>query len=169
MRANKLGALGVMIADAVENALGEVSTSAAALLLTLNDRPWTTVTELAHVAGIAQPTAVRVLDGIARRGWIERQPRAGRTTPLRLTTLGRKKAKELQSARLGALERLLTGLPVADRRVFDRCLDSLLVSATASRAFAQTTCRLCDRASCDAQQCPIRRRAAELERSAPEA
>ena len=84
MRANKLGALGVMIADAVENALGEVSTSAAALLLTLNDRPWSTVTELAHVAGIAQPTAVRVLDGIARRGWIERQPRAGRTTPLRL-------------------------------------------------------------------------------------
>jgi DNA-binding MarR family transcriptional regulator len=158
-----------MIADAVENALGDVSTSAAALLLTLNDRPWATVTELAHVAGIAQPTAVRVLDGIARRGWIERQPRAGRTTPLRLTPLGRKKAKELQSARLGALERLLAGLPDADRSAFDRCLNSLLASATISRAFAQTTCRLCDRASCDAQRCPIHRRAAELGHGAQEA
>ena len=43
---NKLGALGVMIEDAVEDALGEVSMSAAAFILTLSDRPWTTVTEL---------------------------------------------------------------------------------------------------------------------------
>jgi DNA-binding MarR family transcriptional regulator len=165
--ANKLGALGMLIGDATSGALGDTSESAAALLLTLRDRQGITITELARVAGIAQPTAVRVLDGIARRGWIERQERDGRTTPLRLTPSGRQQAKALQAARLAALERLLAPLPAAERRGFLRGLDRVLAAATVSRGFARTTCRLCDHETCAGALCPIGTRATELEQGGP--
>lgn len=163
--ANKLGALGMLIMDATGAALGDVSPSAAALLLTLYYRPGITVGELARVAGIAQPTAVRVLDGLVRRLWLERQAKAGRTTPLLLTRAGRRQAQALQTARLAALDRLLAPLPRAERAAFERALDLILAGATSSRAFARTTCRLCDHGTCDGVLCPIGMRATELEQS----
>lgn len=164
MIANKLGALGVLISDTMDEALVDVSPSAAALLLTLLYREGTTVTRLAAVAGIAQPTAVRVLDGLASRGWVERQARTGRTTPLRLTAAGKAEAQRLQAARLAAMERLLAALPERDRAGFDRALDIVLAGATISRASARTMCRLCDHPSCMEPDCPVGSRATEIER-----
>jgi len=163
---NKLGALGVLVMDAVERALGELSPSAAALLLTLRYRGEMTATALAGIAGVAQPTAVRVADGLVRRGLVERRGRAGRTAPLRLTNIGTEKADALQRARLAAMGRLLSGLAEGDRAGFERALDRLLAGATRSRAFARTTCRLCDHAACVGPLCPIGTRAGELERAA---
>ena len=90
--ANKLGALGLLITDAMDAALGGTSPSAASLLLTLHYRPGITITQLAGVAGIAQPTAVRVLDGLEKRGYlVSRRERAGRSVRrlYRATPLGR--------------------------------------------------------------------------------
>ena len=162
---NKLGALGVLVVDAIEGALGGLSPSAAALLLTLHYRPGITITQLAKVAGIAQPTAVRVLDGLARRGWLERPARVGRTKPLLLTAAGKRQARSLQAARLGAMDRLLAALPRQARVTFEKSLDKILAAATTSRAFARTTCRLCDHLSCEEPLCPLGTRAAELERA----
>src|SRR5215470_8367940 len=162
---NKLGALGVLIMDAMESVLGELSPSAAALLLTLRYRGEMTTTALAGIAGVAQPTAVRVADGLVRRGLLERRGRAGRTAPLRLTTAGTEKADALQRARMAAMERLLAGLAESGRAGFERTLDTLLAGATRSRAFARTTCRLCDHAACVGPLCPIGTRAGELERA----
>lgn len=163
--ANKLGALGVLLTDALDDALGGVSASAAALLLTLHHRPGLTATDLARVAGIAQPTAARVLDGLVRRGWLRRQARAGRTTPLLVTPAGQEQARSLQAARLHAMDRLLAGLPEPDRATFERLLDTVLAATTTSRAQARSTCRLCDHAACDGPLCPIGTRATELERA----
>jgi DNA-binding MarR family transcriptional regulator len=165
LSSNKLGAFGVLICDAMENALNGLSPSAAALLLTLYYRPSVTITQLAEVAGIAQPTAVRVLDGLARRGWLERQSRIGRTTPLLLTGAGKEQAQSLQAARLRGMDRLLAALPEQDRITFERSLDTILAAATSSRAFARTTCRLCDHAACDGPLCPIGTRATQLEQT----
>src|SRR5450432_1233184 len=93
--ANKLGALGLLLFDAMTGALDDLSGSAAALLLTLHYRPGMTATALAAVAGIAQPTAARVLDGLIRRGLMERQARSGRIAPLRLTRMGQQRAHSL--------------------------------------------------------------------------
>jgi len=163
---NKLGALGLLISDIMEHALGDVSRSAAALLLTLHYSPSITATELADVAGVTQPTATRVLDGLERRGWLKRQVRSGRTTPLRLTSAGQRKARSLQAARLQALDGLLVALPKQERAAFERTIAKLLAAATTSRAFARTTCRLCDHGVCDGPLCPIGTRASELERKA---
>jgi hypothetical protein len=53
-----LAALGLVIFDAVEDALGDISTTGAALLLTLLHRPGLTATELASVAGVTQPQTI---------------------------------------------------------------------------------------------------------------
>lgn len=162
---NKLGALGVLIFDVMEGGLEGVSRSAAALLLTLRYYPNTTVTQFAEVAGITEPTAVRVLDGLARRGWLERQVRIGRTTPLLLTRRGKAQAQSLQAARLRAMDRLLAVLNERERITFEQSLDAILAAATTSRAFARTTCRLCDHPKCAGPLCPIGSRATELEQS----
>lgn len=162
--ANKLGALGVVVADATVAAFGELSVSAAALLLTLLRYPGLSASGLAAIADIAQPTAVRVVDGLVRRGLVARLARQGRTAPLRLTAAGRRRAQALQTARLAAMQRLLDGLPAADRAGFERGLDHLLAGATTSRAFARTACRLCDHPRCMGPHCPIGSRANQLER-----
>src|SRR5262245_6965799 len=164
--ANKLGALGLLVTDAMEGVLGELSPSAAALLLTLRYQGEMTTTALAGIAGVAQPTAVRVADGLVRRGLVERQGRSGRTAPLRLTSAGTKKAEALQRARIVAMEGLLAGLADSERAGFERALDKVLAGATRSRAFARTTCRLCDHAACVGPLCPIGTRASEIERAA---
>lgn len=59
--ANKLGALGVVIADLTRAAVADLSPTATALLLTLHHHGAMTASELAGIAGITQPTAVRVV------------------------------------------------------------------------------------------------------------
>ena len=163
---SKLGALGVLLSDLGDQAAEELSFSAAALLLTLRFRSALTATELGAIAGIAQPTAVRVIDGLIRRGLVARQKRAGRAAPLRLTALGRRRADRLLSERARALGQLLAALSGDEHTRLERIMDKLLAAATTSRAFARTTCRLCDHAVCDGPRCPIGTRATELERAA---
>jgi DNA-binding MarR family transcriptional regulator len=162
---NKLGAFAVLLGDTLEGAYGVLSPSAASLLLTLYYTRNATATALAKVAGISQPTAVRVLDGLVRQGFIERKSHTGRTTLLRVTRAGRERAVSLQAARLGAMEKILSGLNVQERATFERILDKTFVAATTSRAFARTVCRLCNHHACDGPLCPIGTRASEIEQT----
>jgi DNA-binding MarR family transcriptional regulator len=163
---SKLGALSILLSDVGERVADDLSPSAAALLLTLRFRSALTTTELADIAGIAQPTAVRVLDGLVGRGLVVRQKRTGRQAPVRLSSLGRTRARQFLSARLRALGYVLRALSSGERAALEGIIDKLLAEATTSRAFARTTCRLCDHATCDGPRCPIGSRATELERAA---
>jgi DNA-binding MarR family transcriptional regulator len=161
--ANKFGALGTLIRDRIEEALGNFSPSAAAVLSMLHFEPGLTTSELATVVGVSQPTAVRLIDGLERQALIERGAHEGRVTPLRLTKAGHLAAKALQARRLAALDGLLGALRPDERRLFASLLDVVLASATTSRAFARTTCRLCEHDLCGADICPIGCRATEIE------
>lgn len=163
--ANKLGAFGILIADKLQDALDDLSPSAAALLSMLHFKPGLTGSELAAVVGIAQPTAVRILEGLVRQGFVDRLEPQGRATPLVLTESGKARASALQHARLAALAGLLAPLPEADRSKFEAIMDVILAEATTSRAFARTTCRLCEHDLCSAELCPIGCRATALERA----
>lgn len=167
--ANKFGALGILIGDAMEQALDDLSPTAAAMLSTLSYRSDLTGSMLAGIVGVTQPTATRVLDGLVRRGWIERQESQGRNTPLRLTQAGEARADALRSARHATLARLTANLSDGDRQALDRILDAILAGATTSRAFARTTCRLCDHGTCDGPHCPIGSRATEIEQQCGQA
>lgn len=161
--ANKLGALAVLAGDLSRTAAGELSGSAAAMLFTLHYHGEATASELAAVAGIAQPTAVRVVGGLVERGLVERSGRLGRSAPLRLTASGVQLAGALQAARLAALHRLLEPLGGDDRATLERLLDRMLADATTSRRFARTVCRQCDHTLCDGPACPVSCRATAIE------
>lgn len=163
--ANKLGALGVLLSDTLQDALGELSPSAAALLLSLHERPGSSLTELAAIAGIAQPTAVRIADGLEKRGLLARRGRVGRTIRLALTAAGRETVVGLQRARLAAMARLLEAVPAESRPSFEAAMDALLAGATTSRPFARTICRLCDHGLCTGGLCPIGNHASEIEQT----
>jgi DNA-binding MarR family transcriptional regulator len=160
---NKLGAFTVLLADTLKRACGALSPSAAALLLTLYYSRSATATTLGKVAGISQPTAVRVLDGLIRQGFVKRQVRTGRATFMRLTPLGRKSARLLQNARLIAMSDVLNVLRPKEQAIFERVLDRILADATTSPALARTICRLCDHSVCHGPRCPIGTRARKIE------
>ncbi|EDP66978.1 probable transcriptional regulator [alpha proteobacterium BAL199] len=148
----------------MRGALGDLSPSAAAVLLTLRYHGGSTASALSAIAGIAQPTAVRVIDGLVRRGLVERVGRVGKTAPLRLTLAGEMEADSVQASRLAALQGVLDGLAAEEQATLERLVDAMLTAATSSRPLARTTCRLCDHARCDGPACPIGTRATEIER-----
>ncbi|MBS1167922.1 MAG: putative transcriptional regulator [Proteobacteria bacterium] len=161
--ANKLGALGAMIRERTEAALGGLSPSSAAVLSMLHFKPGLTTSALADIVGVSQPTAVRLIDGLVERALVERGKPEGRVTPLRLTGVGHTEVEALQAQRLAALDDLLDPLRPDERPLFAAMLDRILAGATTSRAFARTTCRLCEHDLCGPEVCPIGCRAAELE------
>ena len=163
LTANKLGALGAMIRNRSDAALEELSPSAAALLSTLYFKPELTTSDLAAIVGVAQPTAVRLIDGLERQGLIARGAPKGRVTPLSLTTSGQDRVRRMQERRLEALDALMAPLPQKERAQFEALLDAVLAEATTSRAFARTTCRLCEHRLCGPDVCPIGARATEIE------
>lgn len=164
LSANKLGALGAMILERTEIALETLSPSAASVLSMLHFKPGLTTSALAEVVGVRQPTAVRLIDGLERQGLVVRGKPEGRVTPLSLTAAGHAHAVRLQRRRLAALEGLLSVLAPNERGQFEGMLDRILAGATTSRAFARTTCRLCEHELCGSGRCPIGGRAAEIER-----
>lgn len=162
--ANRLIPLSVLLSDALEAAHGELSPSAAALISTLQHFDGSTASDVAAVAGIAQPTATRVLDGLVRQGLVRRGAKVGRQTPLHLTDQGHRRADMLKEARAEAMARMLALLPQDRRSQFLAATEWLLAEATSSRAVARTTCRHCDHGVCTGAACPVGTRASELER-----
>jgi DNA-binding MarR family transcriptional regulator len=167
--ANKLGALGVVVEERTSLALGDLSPSAAAVLSTLYFRTGLTTTGLSKVLAVSQPTAVRLLDGLQRRGLVQRGAQAGRLTPLSLTDAGRTEVIRFQRERIATIGSLLSVLEPGDTKRFETMLDRVLAAATTSRAGARTTCRLCEHDLCGPGLCPIGNRATEIEQGGNEA
>lgn len=164
--ANTLGVLGTLLNDRIGAACDDLSPSAAALLLTLHYRPGLTTTELARIAGVAQPTAVRVLDGMVRSGFVRRGAKSGRVAPVFLSPAGGQKAESIQKARLEAMAGLMECLTQAEQAQFLALTQKILGKATISRAFARTTCRLCAHNICPEGNCTIGNAADRIERAA---
>lgn len=160
---NKLAALATILDDAMRTGFADLSRSAAAALLTLHYRGPMTTSELAVLIGVAQPTAVRLIDGLVRARLMRRGDRHGRSALLHLEAKGRRRADQLQAARLQVSQDLLQGLTSADRRALDRILGKLLIQGTQGWDHARTTCRLCAHDLCTGGDCPVGTRARALE------
>ncbi len=162
---NHLAALGVLVRDRMVAGFGGRSPSAAAVLLALANRGPLPVSELAAILGVAQPTASRLLDGLARDRLVARGERAGRRVTVALTRAGAGRARALQRARAALAADLLAPLDAGERAALGKSIAKILSGATRSRAFARTACRYCDHRVCRGGDCPIGGRAAALERA----
>jgi len=160
---NWLLALSTHLGDACDAAQDDLSPSAAAALLTVHHHGPLTVSALARVVGVSQPTALRVAAGLERAGWVDKAARDGRERRLRLTTTGRMRARQAQRARLEVAQRTLDVLSPRERDLFGRMVGKLLDGAITSRAQARRTCRQCDHGVCAGASCPAGTKATRLE------
>lgn len=104
-----------------------LSLSAARLVEPLEGRPTVTVSELARHAGVAVPTATRMLQGLEQKGMVTRQRMAGneRVVEVALTPDGAD-ALDNQRQRLRAAQRRTFGsMTPEERKVCLTLLDKL--------------------------------------------
>ena len=160
--ANLLGALSLMIADRMADAMGEAGgrpeSAAAALsaLLHFLDRP--TVDLLRQVLGLTSSGTVRLVDRMAESGYVQRGPGTdGRSTSVTLTEVGQAAAHRVAAARAEVLEGALAGLPGADRAALRRILSTMLVGLMRGPGAVRWMCRLCDTGACRGAEggCPV--------------
>jgi MarR family transcriptional regulator, organic hydroperoxide resistance regulator len=122
-----LGALRRARARASEDPAARLSLPQYILVAPLLDTPTLAVGALAGNAGVASPTATRMLDGLEREGVVSRESAAHdrRSVALRLTPAGRRLATE-ERARLQAKgEELFAALDPEDREQAARLLGRL--------------------------------------------
>ena len=151
--ANLLGALSLMIADRMADAMagagGRPESAAAALsaLLHFLDRPG--VDLLRQVLGLTSSGTVRLVDRMAESGYVQRGPgNDGRSTSVTLTEAGRATAARVAAARAEVLQSALAGLTGADQAALRRILGTMLVGLMRGPGAVRWMCRLCDTGAC---------------------
>jgi DNA-binding MarR family transcriptional regulator len=160
--ANLLGALSLMIADQMADAMGEAGgrpeSAAAALsaLLHFLDQP--SVDLLRQVLGLTSSGTVRLLDKMVESGYVERGPGADRrSTTVTLTSAGRAAAERVAVARAEVLNGALAGLTAAERDVLRQVMGKVLVGLMREPGAVRWMCRLCDTGVCRGAEggCPV--------------
>ena len=160
--ANLLGALSLVIADRVADAITVIdghSTSAATTLSALYhflDRP--SIDLLRQVLGLTSSGTVRLIDRLEVAGYVTRGPgRDGRTTTVALTSEGRRVAEQVSAARATVLSKTLEAMSPDDRTRLDSIASQLLVGMIRAPGATRWICRVCDTQACgrDDGRCPV--------------
>jgi DNA-binding MarR family transcriptional regulator len=160
--ANLLGALSLVIADRMADAMGEAGgrpeSAAAALsaLLHFLDRP--SVDLLRRVLGLTSSGTVRLIDKMAESGHVARGPGADRrATSVTLTGAGRVVAERVGAARTAVLQDALAGLSEGERAVLRQLMGKMLVGMMREPGAVRWMCRLCDVGVCRGAEggCPV--------------
>jgi MarR family transcriptional regulator, organic hydroperoxide resistance regulator len=107
--------------------VGELTFSQLHLLTALADRSPRSVGELAELAGVAAPTATRMLDGLARAGVVERRPSSSdrRVVEIFLTDEGRRIVRRKRSRIAAKRRELHDSLAPGERAQAERLLGRL--------------------------------------------
>ena len=157
--ANLLGALSLVIADRMADAMteagGRPESAAAALsaLLHFLDRP--TVDLLRQVLGLTSSGTVRLVDKMAESGYVQRGPGDdGRSTSVSLTGAG---LAAVTAARARVLAGALDALSPAEREALRQLRSKLLAGLIRGPGAVRWMCRLCDTGVCRGTEggCPV--------------
>ncbi len=162
---NLLGALGLALAGAQEEAAREVlpgggAPLAAALITIANAIPEARPSVVATALGLTHSGTVRLVDRLTERGLVRRipDPSDGRGVRLELTPAGARTARRAREARDRAMHRWLAPLDEPERASLTALVERMLTAGTEDRAGAWSTCRLCDPGVCGHPgRCPVTR------------
>jgi len=153
---NVVAAWALAVADSVrvsaEQSTGMPGGAPAALVAIVAD-PGMSVDELRRVLGLTHPGAVRLVDRLVERGWVQREHGTGRTLRLTPTTAGGQAERRLLAAREAAVDALHAHLDAAHVGALAGLLGPVLAEATGGIDDLRRLCRLCDRDGCD--PCPV--------------
>jgi len=142
--ANLLGALSLVIADRMADAMAEAG-----------GRP---ESGAAALSALMSSGTVRLVDRMAESGYVQRGPGAdGRSTSISLTEAGRAAAEHVAAARTGVLLAALGGLSPAERDTLRELMSKLLAGLIRGPGAVRWMCRLCDTGVCRGTEggCPV--------------
>ena len=165
--ANLLGALATEIAGRLEQQ-GRLhpneTTSSMAALNVIAYYEGCSNGALSQVLGLSHAATVRLVDKLeAANLVISEQGTDKRAVALRLTDLGRDRARTAVQGRCATLGDVLDVLTSAQRQSLDEILEVLLRSMVEAAQDADHICRLCDGEACPPDQCPVHQRALALD------
>lgn len=160
--ANLLGALGIVLSDALSDAaeLAGGASPAAALLALHGTSAGGTIDALAGRIGLSHSGAVRLVDRLERDGLVERRRGADqRSAALVLTPQGRRAARRVLSRRDANLQVLLALLTDDQRATAIELVEALLGAVGREDGAEPRVCRLCDLEACGRSRgrCPVAR------------
>lgn len=157
--ANLLGALSLMMTDAMGKELGDLTDiceSDWAALIVIEQNPGITVDRLARIVRLSQPGAVRMINRLVEEGRVERRQGADRRArPLALTGDGQRLVRAMLLGREKVLAQALDALEPEERRTFTWLMEKMLRSLATDVATTDTACRLCDDNACPEESCPL--------------
>ncbi|RZT15611.1 DNA-binding MarR family transcriptional regulator [Mycobacterium sp. BK558] len=144
-------ALSDVVRTAVEHATGMAGSGPAALVAIVAD-PGMSINELRRVLDLTHPGAVRLVDRLVEKGWVQRQHGVGRTVLLAPTPVGITVERQLAAAREQAVADLLTAMPEQDVHIVAGLVEPVLGATINDVDAMRRLCRLCDRNVCTS--CP---------------
>jgi MarR family transcriptional regulator, negative regulator of the multidrug operon emrRAB len=130
--------------------------SAAAALNIMGFWEGITNAQLSRALKLSHTATVRLVDKLEAQGLVEaRGGKDKRATHLHLTEAGRNAVLPMLTARCAAVERYLTVLTPAEEQQLAGLLVKLMQPLGADAYSVCHFCRLCDLATCPADQCPM--------------
>jgi DNA-binding MarR family transcriptional regulator len=155
--ANLLGAVGLAVADRIEQAARNIlshagETPAAVVVIGYGLGP--SNDQLRRVLGLSHPGSVRLVDRLVADGLVERRAgRDKRAIALYLTERGELLREGLLKGRLAAIRPLLEALTGEEQEVLASLMHKMLASMPTTDLERCNLCRLCDDRVCS--DCPI--------------
>jgi MarR family transcriptional repressor of emrRAB len=155
--ANLLGAVGLAVADRIEQVAREVlgragETPAALVVIGYGMGP--SNDGLRRILGLSHPGSVRLVDRLVADGLVmRRQGRDKREIALYLTERGAELREDLLKERLSGIRPLLSSLTDAEQESLAQTLRKILSALGTTDLARCTLCRLCDDRVCF--DCPI--------------
>lgn len=155
--ANLLGAIGLAVADRIEEAGCDIlshagETPAAVVVIGYGLGP--SNDQLRRILGLSHPGSVRLVDRLVADGLVERhRGRDKRAIALYLTERGEGLREELLEGRLAAIRPFVALLAGAEQEALASLLHKMLSSMETTDLERCTLCRLCDDRVCT--DCPI--------------
>ena len=155
--ANLLGAVGLAVADRIENPARAILNHAGetpAALVVIGYGLGPSNDQLRRILGLSHPGSVRLVDRLVADELVERREgRDRRAIALYLTERGAVLREKLLIGRLAAIRPLLMSLTESEQGVLAELLHKMLASMETTDLDRCRLCRLCDDRVCS--DCPI--------------
>lgn len=155
--ANLLGAVGLAVADRIEQTSRDILSRAGetpAALVVIGYGLGPSNDQLRRILGLSHPGTVRLVDRLVTDGLVERRGgRDKRAIALHLTEQGAAVREDLLKGRLAAIRPLLAPMTATEQNTFASLLHKLLSSMETTDLERCNLCRLCDDRVCS--NCPI--------------
>ncbi len=114
---------------------GTVSVAQCVALQALTEGTWDNASLAAHL-GVTKGAATRLIDGLEKRGWVERarHPEDRRRIEITVTPSGAAEAGRLRGLTHQTLELVLSKIPARQRAEVERSIHGLRVAAEQTRS-----------------------------------